>query len=271
MSFPNIPDIEPVIDIDLCDAVNLLLSSIAMEEMSLSRLMDAERDKIQCALDCCRRGDCSPPDAVQVNRSANDMLKTMIKLQMLLQFKLENVRELMPCTTTASTTTSTTTTTSTSCTCSTAAAPCRCGSLMGTGAGRVTNECDGFFGLPVTLYAFIPGEDERNRSIRYTLEDGDGGLRLFAAGNAVHVAPGDRPGELAIYGAGRLKQMRVGCCEDVGEAAYTLTVSVSSAGRAEFRMRISPFSKPCCEHDSGVVRARQQPDLLRAECCRGSQ
>ena len=30
MSFPNIPDIEPVIDMDSCDAVNLLLSSIAM-------------------------------------------------------------------------------------------------------------------------------------------------------------------------------------------------------------------------------------------------
>ena len=41
MSFPTIPDITPDIDIDFCDAVNLLLSSIALEEISLSRLMDA--------------------------------------------------------------------------------------------------------------------------------------------------------------------------------------------------------------------------------------
>jgi argininosuccinate lyase len=36
MSFPNVPDINPCIDIKQEDAVNLLLTSIAMEEMSLS-------------------------------------------------------------------------------------------------------------------------------------------------------------------------------------------------------------------------------------------
>ena len=50
MSFPNIPDVDPAIDIDSCHAINLLLASIAMEEISLSKLMDAERDKIQYAL-----------------------------------------------------------------------------------------------------------------------------------------------------------------------------------------------------------------------------
>ena len=40
MSFPNIPDIDPYINITFEDAVNLLLTSIAMEEMSLSRLME---------------------------------------------------------------------------------------------------------------------------------------------------------------------------------------------------------------------------------------
>ena len=109
MSFPTIPDIAPVIDMDSCDAVNLLLSSIAMEEMSLSKLMDAEHDKIQYVLDRCQHGGCTLHDVTEVNKSAEDMIKTIIKLQMLLQFKLEDVLTIS--TTTTSTTSTTTTTT----------------------------------------------------------------------------------------------------------------------------------------------------------------
>ncbi len=112
MSFPNIPNVTPLIEIDLCDAINLLLSSIAMEEISLSKLMDAEREKIEFVLSKCMSGNRSLDDVLKVNKSAEDMLKTMIKLQMLLQFKLDSVHELGPCTTS----TTTTTTASTTCT-----------------------------------------------------------------------------------------------------------------------------------------------------------
>jgi len=43
MSFPNIPDINPDIDITLEDSINLLLMSVALEEISLSELISAEK------------------------------------------------------------------------------------------------------------------------------------------------------------------------------------------------------------------------------------
>lgn len=47
MSLPNIPDIDPLISLNRCDAINLLLSSIAMEEIGLSHILNAEGEKLQ--------------------------------------------------------------------------------------------------------------------------------------------------------------------------------------------------------------------------------
>lgn len=50
MSTPNIPDICP--DICLCfeDVIKLLLSSIALEELGLAHIINAEGEKIQSFL-----------------------------------------------------------------------------------------------------------------------------------------------------------------------------------------------------------------------------
>ena len=50
MSMPNIPNLNPTINIDRNDAVNIILSSIGMEELSLSHLLNAEAEKIQFSL-----------------------------------------------------------------------------------------------------------------------------------------------------------------------------------------------------------------------------
>ncbi|NLJ96303.1 MAG: hypothetical protein GX321_04055 [Clostridiales bacterium] len=47
MGMPNVPDIKPKIDICFDEAVVLLLTSIAMEELSLAHIMNAEAEKIQ--------------------------------------------------------------------------------------------------------------------------------------------------------------------------------------------------------------------------------
>lgn len=91
MSMPNIPNITPIIDINRCDTINLLLSSIALEEISLSHLLNAEGEKLQHFL---KNGSNCIDDFLTINESINRTLRTVVKSQLLLQLKLEDVIEL---------------------------------------------------------------------------------------------------------------------------------------------------------------------------------
>ena len=46
MSYPNLPNITPTITIKREDVINLLLASIAMEELSLAHIINSEGEKI---------------------------------------------------------------------------------------------------------------------------------------------------------------------------------------------------------------------------------
>lgn len=92
MSLPNIPDINPLISLERCDAINLLLSSIAMEEISLSHILNAEGEKIQRFL---RQKSISTTELLKVNDSVTRSLKTVVKSQILLVIKLEEVVDLI--------------------------------------------------------------------------------------------------------------------------------------------------------------------------------
>ena len=118
MSFPNIPDVDASRDITVEESLNLLLASIAFEELGLAHIINAEAEKIQYVLGTIeypedRNGSLPPPptveDLLDINRSVEQTLKTVIKKEMLLQFKLEDI--LTYSRTTTSTTTTTTTTT----------------------------------------------------------------------------------------------------------------------------------------------------------------
>ena len=50
MSFPKIPDVNPKINFRQEDAINLLLASIAFEELGLAHIINAEAEKIQFIL-----------------------------------------------------------------------------------------------------------------------------------------------------------------------------------------------------------------------------
>lgn len=50
MSQANMPNITPTITISRDDALNLLLFSIAMQELGISHILNAEGEKIQFAL-----------------------------------------------------------------------------------------------------------------------------------------------------------------------------------------------------------------------------
>jgi hypothetical protein len=114
MSFPNIPDVDASIHITIEDSINLLLASVAFEELGLAHIINAEAEKIQYVLGTLE--DQTPPDTpptiedlLEINKSVDQTLRNVIKSQMLLQFKLEDTLTIS--TTTTSTTTTTTTTT----------------------------------------------------------------------------------------------------------------------------------------------------------------
>ncbi|MDQ0418021.1 hypothetical protein J2Z48_002210 [Croceifilum oryzae] len=50
MSQANIPNITPTISITREDSINLLLTSIALEELSLSQILYTEGEKLQYVL-----------------------------------------------------------------------------------------------------------------------------------------------------------------------------------------------------------------------------
>ena len=88
MSFPNIPDINPHITLTRKEVINLLLSSIAMEELGISHILNAEAEKIQKIVE---KKCLSVEEAIITQESLGKTLRNIIKTQMLLQFKLEDV------------------------------------------------------------------------------------------------------------------------------------------------------------------------------------
>lgn len=95
MSLPHIPHIAPKITLTEREAKHLLLASIAMEEMALSHILNAEGEKIQAAIGCSTCID----DLLKVNKSVQSTLRDVIKNQLLLLMKLEDVVQIpdRPC------------------------------------------------------------------------------------------------------------------------------------------------------------------------------
>lgn len=90
-----------------------LLESIALEETALAHIINAEGEKIQAIAKKLEEGTIEPAEAIEFQKVINKILRTPIKQQMLLQFKLEDVLEAKTSTTATTSTTSTTTTTTT--------------------------------------------------------------------------------------------------------------------------------------------------------------
>ena len=103
LSFPNIPNVTPSITLSREEAVNLLLASIAFEELGLAHVINAEAEKIQAAVGTLPESDVAATtisELLAINESANSVLKTALKQQMLLQFKMEDVLDIVTETTT---------------------------------------------------------------------------------------------------------------------------------------------------------------------------
>lgn len=66
-----------------------VIQSIALEEAGIAHIINAEGEKIQKCVELAENCE----DLIDVNESVSDTLKNIIKLQMLLQFKLENAMD----------------------------------------------------------------------------------------------------------------------------------------------------------------------------------
>ncbi|HDR6272080.1 TPA: collagen-like protein, partial [Bacillus cereus] len=93
MSQANIPNITPNITLTREESINLLLASIALEELGLAHIINAEAEKIQLALGTLP--GLSPvatfSNILEINDSVNRTLQTALKKERALQDKLEMV------------------------------------------------------------------------------------------------------------------------------------------------------------------------------------
>jgi len=73
-------------------AVTNIIDSIAKEELAIAALLDAEAGKVEAAV---KNFKPCIKDLESINHSVCSCLKNLIKLQMLLEFKLEEVKDLI--------------------------------------------------------------------------------------------------------------------------------------------------------------------------------
>jgi len=97
MSFPTIPEISPTISLDRTQVINLLLASVALEELSLAHIINAEAEKLQAVLGTLPGLAITATTIsglLSVNREVRRTLQTVLKKEMLLEFKLEDILDI---------------------------------------------------------------------------------------------------------------------------------------------------------------------------------
>lgn len=91
MALPTVPDINPQITLTREEVYHLLLASVAMEEFSLASIMSAEGEKIQRILNS---DEVCLEALVMVGKSVDRILRSVMKNQLLLLCKLEDILRL---------------------------------------------------------------------------------------------------------------------------------------------------------------------------------
>jgi hypothetical protein len=99
MSLPTIPTITPSISLNRTQIINLLLASVALEELGLAHIINAEGEKLQAVLGTLPGLSITATSIsglLSVNREVRRSLQTVLKNQMLLEFKLEDILDIPP-------------------------------------------------------------------------------------------------------------------------------------------------------------------------------
>lgn len=76
-----------------CQAINDIITSVALEQTALSHIINAEGEKIQKIVSKAS----SAEEMLAVNKSVNSMVKSITRLEMILQGKLELFEDCLCC------------------------------------------------------------------------------------------------------------------------------------------------------------------------------
>ena len=277
MSFTEIPELDPYKDLTLEDAVNLLLSSIASEEMSLSRLIDAQTNKILFITNTYKYKGSALQDTIDINKSVDHTIKDITKLQMLLQYNLENVKEFLSTSSTASTTktsthttsttttacakttttnstysTTTHTTTSTTTTCSTTTKNKCEFHVIGKDKGLVSNPSDEFYRQTADLQVLLYSSDFKKRLLYYFIQNDTDSLQLKASSTNI-VMDCENSKRIIIHGQGQIEK-RSKFKKNIAATAYFQIIVFYNHGKTiDYRITIKSDSIKEIDHDSGII------------------
>ena len=96
MSMPSFPPNGA--DLTREEALTMIIASIAMEELALSHILNAEGEKLQYVLGTLpgAKACACPRDVLAVNKSVTALVEAVTQNQMLLKNKLEKVLEFCP-------------------------------------------------------------------------------------------------------------------------------------------------------------------------------
>lgn len=99
MSMPNIPNMNPQINISTEEALNMLIASVAMEDMGVSNIINVQAEKMQYILETLKEEKRETSgfvlkDINDANKSLDKTLRNIISNQILLQFKLQDILEM---------------------------------------------------------------------------------------------------------------------------------------------------------------------------------
>ena len=99
MSMPTIPDIKPDINIDREKVIDLLIASVALEELGLAHIVNAEAEKIQFVLGTLEKTEKEEPPTIdellEINKAVERILKKVIAKEIILEFKLQDAIDLI--------------------------------------------------------------------------------------------------------------------------------------------------------------------------------
>ncbi|MNI71658.1 hypothetical protein D3C73_1275420 [compost metagenome] len=88
---PKIPDIDPNISLTRTQVIDMMLASIATEGLGLSHILNAQSEKI---LHFVNHGQTNVNDILQLNRSLEKVLRSVISSQLLIQLRLGDIIQL---------------------------------------------------------------------------------------------------------------------------------------------------------------------------------